>query len=116
MGTVGGTFFLIGVGLLYQATGTLNMADLAARCRRPSARARHGGVRHSSRSGICIKLAVFPLHQWLPNAYTYAPARVSAFLAATATKVVVLRAAASVLRHLRRRPSCSRRWVQLDTC
>ena len=34
-----------------------------------------------------IKLAVFPLYQWLPNAYTYAPSKVSAFLSATATKV-----------------------------
>jgi multicomponent Na+:H+ antiporter subunit D len=38
--------------------------------------------------GAAIKLAVFPLHQWLPNAYTYAPAAVSAFLAGTATKVI----------------------------
>jgi multicomponent Na+:H+ antiporter subunit D len=37
--------------------------------------------------GTAIKLAVFPLHTWLPNAYTYAPAVVTAFLAATATKV-----------------------------
>ena len=39
--------------------------------------------------GISLKLALFPLHQWLPNAYTYAPSVVSAFLAATATKVSV---------------------------
>jgi len=37
--------------------------------------------------GIGIKLAVFPLHQWLPNAYSFAPPAVSAFLAGTATKV-----------------------------
>jgi multicomponent Na+:H+ antiporter subunit D len=39
--------------------------------------------------GISLKLALFPLHQWLPNAYAYAPSAVSAFLAATATKVSV---------------------------
>ena len=39
--------------------------------------------------GISLKLALFPLHQWLPNAYTYAPSAVAAFLAATATKVAV---------------------------
>jgi len=39
--------------------------------------------------GICLKLALFPLHLWLPNAYTYAPSVVTAFLAATATKVAV---------------------------
>ena len=30
---------------------------------------------------------MFPLHQWLPNAYTYAPSAVTALVAATATKV-----------------------------
>jgi multicomponent Na+:H+ antiporter subunit D len=39
--------------------------------------------------GISLKLALFPLHVWLPNAYAYAPSVSSAFLAATATKVAV---------------------------
>jgi multicomponent Na+:H+ antiporter subunit D len=39
--------------------------------------------------GISLKLALFPLHQWLPNAYSHAPSLVTAFLAATATKVSV---------------------------
>jgi len=39
--------------------------------------------------GVSIKLALFPLHLWLPNAYTFAPSVVSAFVAATATKVGV---------------------------
>ena len=39
--------------------------------------------------GAGLKIALFPLHQWLPNAYTYAPSTVTAFLAATATKVSV---------------------------
>jgi multicomponent Na+:H+ antiporter subunit D len=39
--------------------------------------------------GISLKMALFPLHLWLPNAYTYAPSVVTAFLAATATKVSV---------------------------
>ena len=29
MGTIGATFYVIGVGMLYMMTGTLNMADLA---------------------------------------------------------------------------------------
>jgi multicomponent Na+:H+ antiporter subunit D len=37
--------------------------------------------------GLALKAAVFPLHVWLPNAYTYAPHAVTAFLAACATKV-----------------------------
>jgi multicomponent Na+:H+ antiporter subunit D len=39
--------------------------------------------------GIALKMALFPLHAWLPNAYTYAPSTITSFLAATATKVSV---------------------------
>lgn len=89
LGTIGVTFYLIGVGLLYQATGTLNMADLAARI---PAMDEVRGVRVALAFltvGISLKLALFPLHLWLPNAYTYAPSVVSGFLAATATKVAI---------------------------
>ena len=87
MGTIGGVFFMLGVGLLYQATGTLNLRDIAERLD-PSLEAR-GTVLALALLvvGISIKLAVFPLHHWLPNAYSFAPPKVSAFLAATATKV-----------------------------
>ena len=89
MGTIGATFFLIGVGLLYAMTGTLNMADLAQRL---PALYDHRTV-HTAFAfimvGFALKLALFPLHLWLPNAYTYAPSVVSAFLSATATKVAV---------------------------
>jgi multicomponent Na+:H+ antiporter subunit D len=37
--------------------------------------------------GLSLKLALFPLHIWMPNAYTFAPSVVSAILAATSTKV-----------------------------
>jgi multicomponent Na+:H+ antiporter subunit D len=39
--------------------------------------------------GISLKLALFPLHLWLPNAYAHAPSTVTAFIASTATKVAV---------------------------
>jgi len=89
MGTIGATFILIAVGLLYMITGTLNMADLANRI--PAlTQSRTLRVAFAFLTvGIGLKLALFPLHLWLPNAYTYAPHVVSAFLAATATKVAV---------------------------
>ena len=87
MGTVGGTFLLIGIGLVYQMTGTLNMADLADRLQ-PVLGTRTVWMAFAFLVvGTSIKLAAFPLHQWLPNAYTFAPSMVSAFLSATATKV-----------------------------
>ena len=89
MGTIGATFFVIGVGLLYLMTGTLNLADMAARLSEVRGSRPVLAALAFITVGISLKLALFPLHQWLPNAYTYAPSAVSAFLAATATKVSV---------------------------
>ena len=87
MGTIGATFILIGIGLMYIMTGTLNMADMAERLR-PVIETRTVLAAFGFLTvGIGIKAAVFPLHLWLPDAYTHAPSVVSAFLAATATKV-----------------------------
>ncbi|MDA7947681.1 MAG: monovalent cation/H+ antiporter subunit D family protein [Hyphomicrobiaceae bacterium] len=89
MGTIGATFYVIGVGLLYSMTGTLNLADMANRL---------AGIEDSRAVlaalafltvGISLKLALFPLHVWLPNAYAYAPSMATVFLSATATKVAV---------------------------
>lgn len=87
IGTVGATFILLGIAYLYLMTGTLNMVDMAARL---------PAVYNTSAvligfallaTGLAIKVALFPLHLWLPNAYTYAPSVISAVMAATATKV-----------------------------
>ncbi|MEW8014541.1 MAG: monovalent cation/H+ antiporter subunit D family protein [Candidatus Sedimenticola endophacoides] len=89
MGTIGATFILIGIGFLYMMTGTLNMLDLAERLPEVSnTRTVRAGFAFLT-VGIGLKLAMFPLHLWMPNAYTYAPSVVTAFLAATATKVAV---------------------------
>ena len=89
LGTIGATFIVIGIGLLYAETGTLNMADLAKRLADQPLSRTIGAAFGFLVVGISLKLALFPLHLWLPNAYTYAPSVVSAFLAATATKVAV---------------------------
>ncbi len=89
LGTTGATLYVTGVGLLYLATGTLNFADIASRLGDvPDNRPLAAGLAFIT-AGIGLKLALFPLHAWLPNAYTFAPSVVSAFLAATATKVSV---------------------------
>jgi multicomponent Na+:H+ antiporter subunit D len=87
MGTIGATFLLIGIGLMYQMTGTLNMVDMAQRLEAVNETRTVLVAVAFVFVGISTKLAVFPLHQWLPNAYSEAPPIVSAFLAATATKV-----------------------------
>lgn len=89
MGTIGATFYIIGVGLMYMMTGTLNMADLSTLIPAVAdTRVIHAALAFLT-VGICLKLALFPLHLWLPNAYAHAPSVVTAFLSATATKVAV---------------------------
>ncbi len=89
VGTIGATFFLIGIGFLYALTGTLNMEDMAQRLPAVESTATAGTAFAFIIVGIGLKLAMFPMHQWLPNAYAYAPSIVTAFIAATATKVAV---------------------------
>jgi len=89
MGTIGATFYVIGVGFLYAATGTLNMADIAAQVPALSeSRTAQAGFAFIL-VGLGLKAAMYPLHQWLPNAYAYAPSFVTVFLSATATKVAL---------------------------
>ena len=89
MGSIGATFIVIGIGFLYLMTGTLNLADMALRLRDVQNSRPVLAALAFLTVGISLKLALFPLHQWLPNAYTFAPSAVTAFLAATATKVAV---------------------------
>jgi len=91
MGTIGACFYLLGVGYLYIKTGTLNMADLFSILNRPEM--------HRSETirvgfllimvGMWIKMAFFPLHGWLPNAYTRASTTTSCLIAPLVTKVSV---------------------------
>ena len=89
MGTIGATFIVLGVGLLYVMTGTLNMMDLAVRLPAVEDTRTVKVAFVFLTVGIGLKMALFPLHGWLPNAYAFAPSAVTAFLAGTATKVAV---------------------------
>ena len=89
MGTIGATFYVIGVGLLYLMTGTLNLADIAVRLTAIDETRPVLSALAFITVGLSLKIALFPLHFWLPNAYACAPSTVSAFLAGTATKVSV---------------------------
>jgi len=70
-------------------TGSLNIADLAKLIPAVADSRTVQAAMAFMTVGLCIKLALFPLHMWLPNAYAFAPSVVTVFLAATATKVGV---------------------------
>jgi multicomponent Na+:H+ antiporter subunit D len=87
MGTIGAGFYLLGVGYLYIATGSLNMADLASILPEMYGSKVVLVAFAFLLVGVAVKMAFFPLHAWLPDAYTHAPSAVSAFVASTMTKV-----------------------------
>ena len=91
MGTIGASFYLLGVGYIYIMTGTLNMADLAEILTRPELR-ESVNVRIGFSLiilGVWIKMALFPLHAWLPNAYSRAGTTTACLIAPLMTKVSV---------------------------
>jgi multicomponent Na+:H+ antiporter subunit D len=88
VGTVGATLYLLGVGYAYVATGTLAMADLATAL----AAAGHDSTLVVAAfalmmTGLGVKLALFPLHGWKPDAYAAAQPAVAALLAALGSTV-----------------------------
>jgi len=90
LGSIGATFFVIGLGFLYMETGTLNMADIGRILQELEGGSRVAIVGFGFITvGLGLKLAMFPLHMWLPGAYAHAPSFVTVFLASTATKAAL---------------------------
>ena len=89
IGTIGASFYLLGVGYLYIATGTLNMADLARFIPELSGSSMVLFAFIICMTGLFVKMGLFPLHGWLPNAYSYASPAASALLAPLTTKVMI---------------------------
>jgi multicomponent Na+:H+ antiporter subunit D len=86
-GTIGSGFYLLGVGFLYFMTGSLNMADVAERLGPVLTNETVVAALVLIVVGLAIKMALFPLHIWLPEAHSYAPPAVAALLAAVQVKV-----------------------------
>jgi len=74
----GSTVYLLGVALLYHATGTLDLTLAAG--------AVPGAALALMTVGLMAKGALFPLHGWLPPAHAAAPAPGSALLSAVVVK------------------------------
>ena len=87
LGTIAATFILIGIGYLYMVTGSLNMADLRILLPPLYNTTAVKTAFAFFTVGLSLKLALFPLHVWLPNVYTHSPPVVSALMAATSSKV-----------------------------
>jgi multicomponent Na+:H+ antiporter subunit D len=99
VGAVGASLYLLGVGYLYILTGSLNMADMAnILASSPGTSSMRAAVVLLV-LGLWVKMAVFPLHGWLPQAYAYSTPATAALMAPLTTKVmayVVIRLILSV--------------------
>jgi multicomponent Na+:H+ antiporter subunit D len=79
---------LTAVGLVFAATGTVNMAELPDRLAELDAPLR-AGLNLLLLLAFGLKAAVFPLFFWLPDSYPTAPSPVSAVFAGLLTKIGV---------------------------
>ncbi|MCC5950300.1 MAG: monovalent cation/H+ antiporter subunit D family protein [Nitriliruptoraceae bacterium] len=86
LGTIGSGLYLLGVGFLYFTTGTLNMADMAQTLPAIADSPSVLGAMALIVLGLALKMALFPLHIWLPDAHSYSPPGVAALLAAVQVK------------------------------
>ncbi len=89
MGTIGASLYLFGVGYLYIITGSLNMADIASILPSLDSVLLIKVSFVLCLTGLFIKMALFPLHVWLPNAYSNAPNPSASLIAPLTTKVML---------------------------
>jgi len=86
IGTIGASFYLIGLGYLYIMTGSLNMADLRILLPPLYSTTVVQAAFVFILIGFGIKIALFPMHAWQPDAYTYAPSAVSIIISTAMAK------------------------------
>ncbi len=87
MGTAGASFYLFGLAFLYLETGTLNMADMGRLLRLVQDLSPVIMGLTFIGVGMALKMALFPLHGWLPDAYTDASSAGTSLVAPLGTKV-----------------------------
>lgn len=88
LGSVSSLFVLIGIGLLYNLTGQLNMALMASRLEGLSDTPAVWLAAACFIMGFGLKAAMVPFHAWLPDAHPSAPAPISAMLSGVVIKAV----------------------------
>lgn len=86
---IASAFFLVGLGVLYGITGTLNMADLSVKLVAEDQSDLVLSTAVLFLVAFGIKAGVFPFYFWLPSSYHVTPTPVAAIFAGLLTKVGV---------------------------
>ncbi len=86
----GAAMALTGIALVYQATGTLNLAQLAQLAPTQLNDMQGLAAFVLMLIGFGVKAELFPVNTWVPEVYATAPARVSGLLAGVVSKLALL--------------------------
>ncbi len=86
----GAALALIGIALVYQATGTLNLAQLAELAPQRLNNLQGLAAFVLLLIGLGVKAELFPVNTWVPEVYATAPKRVSGLLAGVVSKLALL--------------------------
>jgi proton-translocating NADH-quinone oxidoreductase chain M len=86
IGSVSGFLVLLGIILVYQTTGTLNLAQLVGEAGQISLQIRRMVIVLFT-VGLGTKFALVPFHTWLPDAHPAAPSPISALLSGVVIKI-----------------------------
>jgi len=97
LGTVASTMMLLGVGLTYAMTGTVNMADASRMLMSMPATRTMAFAAGAFIMGFSLKSGLVPFHAWLPDAHPSAPAPISAMLSGVLIKALGVYAMARVI-------------------
>ena len=89
VGTISASFYVFGVGILYQLFGTLNANDLVIQISKAPMTPMLMLAIVMLALGILIKIALFPVCWWLPQTYQSSPSALSAFLAGTSVNIAL---------------------------
>ena len=87
VGTIGASLYLIGIGYIYAMTGSLNMADIGQRIQPFVHTPLFAFAVACFLIAFGIKMALFPLHGWQPDSYTFSHPGAAGFISGCMSKV-----------------------------
>lgn len=89
VGTIGASFYLLGIGIIFALTGTLNMGDVSSKLAAVQTTNLLSISYICILLGILLKIGIFPFHGWMPGMLSSAPSPVSAIFAVASSNVLI---------------------------
>ena len=88
LGGIASMLIVLGLGILYWYTKTLNIADISSVIAKDGSKPALIFIQIIFITGFSLKAAMIPFHAWLPDAHSSAPSPISAMLSGVLIKAV----------------------------